>query len=311
MKIPRKGTAAFTLAEMTVAAAVSIVLSLGILLYSSSALRMTARNLSTNHSHETARGALERLLSQVHNSAGRFQLVNYDGTTYSDFAATVSSDQDAYSQQYVSGRANGVRFMVMAGGPFKLTGNGTDTTGAIAATDTTLQFEFGTSSYVPVVGDKVQIPLLSREFDITALSHSGTKWTATISTAIGSSLITQTGTTPTGQAWTNPTTTGIFYHRVAYTVWNNQLRYHPNFPSLPYPTTATDTVVLVKKNVTSPKPFGLLFPTAAATITDALNLRVSLESYDLDYSARLFMNGATTLQAIIPSRNQPPILSSN
>ncbi|HSH94631.1 MAG TPA: hypothetical protein VK968_10845, partial [Roseimicrobium sp.] len=166
-------------------------------------------------------------------------------------------------------------------------------------------------TYVPVVGDKVKIPLLSRDFDITAVSHSGTKWTVTLSAAIGSSLITQSGTTPAGQAWTNPVTTGLFYHRVGYTVWNNQLLYHPDFPGLPYPSTASDKLVLVKKNVTSPNPFGLLFPTSTSTITDASNLRVSLESYDLDYGARLFTNGTTTLQAIIPSRNQPPILSGN
>ena len=59
MKIARKGIAAFTLVEMVVAAAVSVILSMGLLLYSFSALRMTARNFSTNHSHETARGSLE------------------------------------------------------------------------------------------------------------------------------------------------------------------------------------------------------------------------------------------------------------
>jgi hypothetical protein len=69
--------------------------------------------------------------------------------------------------------------------------------------------------------------------------------------------------------------------------------------------------VVIRRNVTSPKPFGLLFASASGSISDATNLRVSLESYDTQYSSDLFTNGTTTVQAVIPSRNQPPILSTN
>lgn len=318
MKISRKRTSAFTLAELIVAAAVSVILSVGFMLYTSSALRMMIRNLATNHSHETARASLERLLSEAHNADTRFQLINFDGTNYSDVTATATTDQDAYSQLYCSNRANGVRFMVVAGGPFRIVGNGTST--SVASTDTTVQFDFGTSTYTPLVGDKVQFPLLSREYDIVnpAPTKSGTLWTVTISGQIGNQLTTTTGTTPPN------ITTGVFYHRVAYFVWNNQLLYDPGYPPPSYPTAPISVspyappptppvkqMALIKKNVTSPKPFALLFPTSTSTITDALNLRVSLESYDLQYSARLLQNGTTTLQAVIPSRNRPSVLSTN
>ena len=307
-------TKAFTLVELMVASATFAIFSVGVMTYASAAVRMAARNLATNHSHEAARGSLERLLSEVHKSASRFQLINFNGTSYTDVNETVSSDRDAYTQQYVSARANGVRFMRLAGGPYKLTGNGTSST--IATTDTTLEFDFNGSSYTPRVGDKVQIPLLTREFDIVAPAPTHTssgKWVVTLSSAVGFSIITNSGTTNSGVELTDPVIVGLFFQRVGYTVLNNQLRFHPHLTNPPYPATiaSDDVPTVIRRNVTSPKPFGLLFPSASGSLSDATNLRVSLESYDTQYSARLFQNGTTTLQAVIPSRNQPSILGSN
>jgi hypothetical protein len=182
-----------------------------------------------------------------------------------------------------------------------------------------LAFDAGSSSYVPQVGDKVQIPLISKDFQITAVTGpTGTVWAVTVDKAIGSTIATIANSTPSWKS--TPITTAVFYRRVAYVVLNNQLRFDSQLPLPPYPKAAitpfTDTstqkgMALVKTNVTSPKPFSLLFPTATSTVTDSANLRVSLESYDLLYSARLLQNGTTTLQAVIPSRNQPAILSTN
>ncbi len=320
MKISSKRTSAFTLPELMVAAAVSAILSIGIIAYSSTALRMLIRNMATNHSHETARGSLEKLLSQVHNSATRLQLVTYDGTNYTDVTAAVSADQDPYTQQYLSNRANGVRFMVPVGGPFKLTGNGNSGVTTIGALDTTMAFDVGSSGFEPKPGDKVQIPLISRDFQINTVTPptTGTVWAVTVDKAIGSTIATIANSTPSWKS--TPITTAVIYRRVAYVVMYNQLRLDSNLPVPPYPKAAitpfTDTstkkgMALIKTNVTSPKPFSLLFPTSTSTVTDAANLRVSLESYDLLYSARFLQNGTTTLQAIIPSRNQPAILSTN
>lgn len=314
MKNSSLRTRAFTLVEMMVASAAFAIFSAGMMMYASSALRMAARNLATNHSHETARGSLERLLSEVHQSASRFQLINFNGTTYTDVAATVTTDRDAYTQQYVSTRANGVRFMRLAGGPYKLTGNGVSST--VATTDSTLEFDFSGSTYTPSIGDKLQLPLLTREFDVVAPAPRHTadgKWVVTVSSAVGFSIITSSGVTGSGLDLTDPVVVGTFYQRVGYTVLNNQLRFHPHLTNGPYPATiaTTDVPTVVRRNVTSPKPFGLLFPAATGSLSDASNLRVSLESYDTQYSSRLFQNGTTTLQSVIPSRNQPPILSGN
>lgn len=321
-----KKNRAFTVAEMVVAVAITAIVGLAILDYGAVILRLISRNLTVNHSHEAVRGSFERMLSDLHSSASVFQLISYNGTSYSDVTATVSTDVDAYSGQFISARANGVRFMKLGGGPYRLVSDGGGAT-TIASTATTLKFEFGVNGalpYIPAVGDKLQIPLISREFDITAVTAptaGNTQGTVTISGGTGFTLYTA-GTTSAGVIYTGSGTYtsgtsvyppfGYFYQRVAYTVWNNQLRYHPNPPDPPYPAAATDTPVVVRNNVTSPKPFALLFSgTSAGTLTDGMNLRVSLEAYDLNYSSRLFSNGTTTLQAVIPPRTQPKILSTN
>src|SRR5205085_2338395 len=60
------------------------------------------------------------------------------------------------------------------------------------ASDTSLNFDFGaggTVPYVPQVGDKVALPLLNREFDITGVTKTpttaSTGGTVTISEALG------------------------------------------------------------------------------------------------------------------------------
>lgn len=314
MKISSIRAGAFTLVETMVAGSVFTILTAGLMIYTSSTVRMAARNLATNHSHETARGSLERLWAEVHKSASRFQLIDFNGTTYTDVTATVSTDQDAYTRQYASSRANGVRFMQMAGGPYKLTGTGASST--VTATDTTLEFDFSGGKYTPGVGDQLQIPLINRDFDIVApapVRTSGNKWKVNVGKAIGFSVITAPGVTTSGLNVANPIAVAVFYKRVGYTVRNNQLRFHPRLTNPPYPAAvaATDVPVVIRGNVTSPKPFSLLFPAGAGALSDAANLRVSLEAYDGQYGERHFRNGTTTVQAVIPSRSQPPILSGN
>ena len=60
---------------------------------------------------------------------------------------------------------------------------------------------------------------------------------------------------------------------MAYTVLNNQLRYHPNFtdPTSAYPCTwtaaATDVPVVIRNNVLSIAPFSLLVSGTGASTT--------------------------------------------
>jgi len=342
MKPPGKYSQAFTLAETIIVAAVTVILAMGILTYASMMLRMTSRNLAVNHGHDVARASLERLVADLRNSASQFTLFNVTvsgtTTTYTDVTPTftASSDTDLFftpQQNYLinDNRANGVRFMRQAGtGPYQLTGDGVADSGTIAPTSTTLEFDFKNSGYIPSIGDKLQIPLIyGGEYDVvsTPTQVSGSKYKVTIGQATGYYLYTGTATSNTGIVYnsSNPANTaGYFYQRLAYTVYNNQLRYHPNFtdPSISgtlkaYPATwtaaASDVPVVVRNNVLSVAPFAMLSSGTGST-ANTLYLRVSLVAYDLNYSARSFQNGTTTIQAIIPSRStssNESILSTN
>ena len=99
-------------------------------------------------------------------------------------------------------------------------------------------------------------------------------------------------------------TTAYFYREVAYTVFNNELRYHRNFTG-----GEKANYAVIRSSVTSPKPFAMLYSSSGL---DGTNVRISLEAYDSDYTARRFINGAVTLQAVIPTRTIPtPISSTN
>jgi hypothetical protein len=334
MKPTPRNRFAFTITELMVTAACTAILGMGILTYATMAMRMIARNVTVNHGHDAARASFERLLSDLHNSSSQFTLFNVDssGTTYTDVIPTYtsSSDSDAYFYSYLinDNRANGVRFYRQAGtGPYKLTGDGVTDSGTISPTSTTLEFDFANSGYIPSVGDVLQIPLIySGEYVVSSPAPtqvSGTRYKVTLSQATGFNLYTGTSTTNTGISYNSSNlanTAGYFYQRVAYSVLNNQLRYHPNFtdPTSGYPCTwnaaSTDVPVVVRYNVASIAPFSLVASGTGAVTTGLYNLRVSLVAYDLNYSARTFVNGATTVLTNITPRSinsSDTILSTN
>lgn len=278
---------AFTLVELIVATAVFAGVTVAMLTFSSVAVRLFARNLSVNHSHDSIRIADQDMLRDLHDAASAFRLMSFDGTTYTDISPAATTDVDKLTGKFVSARGNAVRFRRLAGGPFKMTASTT-----VDSTD--LTFNFSGSGYTPQVGDKVVLPLISREFGIIAVPSAGV---VTISDAggVGFSI----DATTAGNV-----TTGYFYREVAYSVWDGALRYHKNFTS----TNKTSSVP-VRDKITSTQPFGLLYPTATGQVETGA-LRVSLEAYDPNYTGRKFSNGTATLQAIIPPMNVPTPVSA-
>jgi prepilin-type N-terminal cleavage/methylation domain-containing protein len=291
--------AGFTLLEILVAASVFTILSASLVLISSMMTRMVARNLTTNHGHHTLRVSGQKMLAHMHDAASAFRLVNFDGTNYTDAVVTATTDLDPFSQKFISSRANGVRFRIQSGGPYRLTQS-------TVASSRNLSFNFAGpdgDNYIPEVGDKVVLPLIAREFRIVAVptkpTSSNRAGTITIEDTAGIGFpITVNGSS---------VTVANFYRMVAYTVHNRELRFHPNFTGA-----AQNTSRGVSRNITSTKPFALLYDTLSSASTDALNLRISLEAYDQAYSARRFANGTGTLQSIVPGRTQPtPVSSTN
>ena len=280
-----------------VATAIFAAVTVGLMTYMQTSIRLIARNLSVNHSHEAVRTSDLRMLKDLHLAASAFVLMNFDGTTYSDLSPAVTTDVDPLTQKFISARGNGVRFRLPAGGPYKLTANTT-------TTSTSLTFNFAVNAklpYVPQVGDKVALPLISREYSITAVTTVPTVGSPTgvITVNAAGGIGYTIDTTTAGNV-----TTGYFYREMAYSVYGGNLRYHGNFTS----TNKTNFVV-VRDKVTSTQPFALLYATSTAQIENTA-LRISLETYDPNYTGRKFSNGTATLQAVIPPLITPTPLST-
>lgn len=161
----RSGKHGFTLIELLVATAIFAGVTVAMMTFSQTSLRIFARNLSVNHSHDSIRIADQQLLRDLHNASSNFRLMSFNGTNYTDINPSVTTDLDKLTGKLISDRANVVRFRVLAGGPYKITANATT-----ASVNLTFDFSVGTTlPYVPQVGDKVVIPLISREYGITAM----------------------------------------------------------------------------------------------------------------------------------------------
>jgi prepilin-type N-terminal cleavage/methylation domain-containing protein len=288
----RSSQHAFTLVEMLMTLGLVGILGVTLMTFTATSTRFVARNLATNHSQEATRLSSQTLLKELRDSASMFRLFNADGDTFTEVTAKSTAELDPLSKQYVSNRTNGVRFRQLLGGPFPLIEN-------IEPTDVAMTFSFQsptTPGYVPIVGDKVFLPLVSREFDIVAVSGAfEPNGTVTVNLPIGYTLNCESPNV----------ITGYFYRRVAFTVAGEELRYHPNFTG-----DARTEYRVVRGGVTSPKPFSLLFSTPTDLSSDALALRVSMEFTDLAYSARKFGTGTTTLHSVFSLRNSPPPLKS-
>jgi len=285
---------AFTLVELLISMGVFAGVTVAMLTFSQTAVRLISRNFATNHSHEAVRIAELQMLEDLHEAASPFRLFTFDGTTYTDATPTVTADQEPLSQKFVSTRANGVRYRQLGGGPYRITANTT-------AASTSLTFDFGVGGqlpYSPQIGDKVVLPLIAREYAITAV---------TVAPTLGSTQGTVTVDATGGLGFTitaaGNVTTGYFYREVAFSAFNGQLRFHQNFTGA-----GKSTFKVIRDKITSPQPFALLFSTSTAQV-DNLALRISLETYDPNYTGRRFTNGTATLQTIIPPLTIPPPVS--
>ncbi len=278
---------AFTLAEMMITLLTVSMLGIVLALFSSTSSRFIARNLATNHSHEATRISSQELLRDLRDSASAFGPYNTDGTTFTSVTPDATSDVDVLTGQFAGTRTNCVAFRQQIAGPLVMT---SDTT----QTSTTVKFTLPSGATAPAAGDKLALPLISKEYDITAVSGSGTSVTLTVTPQVGYTLSTASPNMVTGN----------IYRRVALSVVKNELRFHPNFN-----TAATQkNYRVVRGGMTSPKPFTTLFP-ANGDSPQNLEVRVSLEITDLGYSNQKFGNGTTTLYTVIPARNQPAALS--
>lgn len=279
----------FTLLELLVTMVLVSVLGFALLGFGNLTMRLTSSNLATNHAHQEARLAAERLFSNLGDSASAFTLVQTD---FTEPSITRSVDVDGLTGKLLSTqRTAGVRFwrpLVGAGPiPCRLISNANPN-------DTQLTFNAAGIEQIRV-GDRLAMPLLGRTFLVLATAGVSASRQVTLDKRI---------TTTFADSGANYTV-GFFYRRAAFIVANSTLRYHANF----FGATLNDFIT-IRRDVTSPAPFALLCR-AAGLPTDSTQLRVSLETHDLRYSQRRISGSTTTYQSVIAPMTQPLRIPEN
>ena len=158
----KKSRAAFTLAELLVAAAVSTVIASVIYTLGSDALFAFARNMSTNRCYSEARAAMDRISSLVQSAGHTPVLVNEDGTAWS--SSTLPSTSKATQE------APGVRFYRLASQPsYAIT--------SCASSGSTMTVTLPSGADAPKVGDVVLIGAVGFQGIVSSVTGSGTSYT--------------------------------------------------------------------------------------------------------------------------------------
>src|SRR5688572_8984126 len=244
----------FTMVELLMTMGLISALAGALFTFTHMSSRMVARNLATNHTHADTRISSLTLLNELKSSASAFRLISAE--TFEDVASARTQDMDDLTGEYIGTRSNGVRFRRLLGGPLRLSAD-------VLPEDMKLSFDFG--GIKPEAGDKLVLPLISREFDIASVNGS----TVTLKERLGYTLKSEAPNC----------VTGYLYRRSAFTVLGNELRYHENFNG-----SAKGYYKVVRRGITSGFPFSLLYPKSEFTSSDHLSLRVSMEFTDLGYS---------------------------
>ena len=103
--------AAFTIVELMIACGVSVGVAIALGSFSLVAARLAGRNMASNHGHASIAIANQRLLRDLQAAGSAFQLVTYDGATFSDVTPTASVDQDPMDRANLErGAATGCAF---------------------------------------------------------------------------------------------------------------------------------------------------------------------------------------------------------
>lgn len=217
MKRLNSQTCGIALLELLTAIAAGATVLLGIAYFMSSGMLLFAKNVSTNLSHNSLRGSLDKLVQSVDQARGRIRLIDTTGTTIAS-----------------GGTAPGVVFDQYRGGPYVVTHPGGSGLSA-AATSLTI-----TRSVDPLASPPLPIPgdvlLLANHDSIRLVVQSVSAGIISGSTLRQSLTITLQTAAGTAIPWDSSTVmTASLVRRVAFLVVpagpRNELRYYNNAES--------------------------------------------------------------------------------
>lgn len=284
-------TAAFSLIELIIYAAMGVVVSF----ISYSALRSSAvlavKNTNLNRSHDDLRSAYDRLARHLLSANNVPVLINTSGAAVT------------------TGPASGFSFDRNIGGPYVL--HPPDAAGSLAATSSTMVFCFSTSALartpIPKVGEIMIIPTGGGNIRASIAAVSS----PTSGSAANTQKVTVTFTAPVGKSlsWgANEPQTAKLVRPEAFLVMGAELRYYPIFQPLPVLTNPANYRMLTDQISTQSgeqTPFDIADFNGDRILTSTLQVRERKNAAWIQGDEANSYNTYFQLHVNLPSRLRP------
>lgn len=277
---------AFTLPEITVSLALVAIIGFGAIGILLNGMRLSARNLSANVGHETARICVQRMVQQLEGSVAGFGLLNCNGALLEDIDQTQTGDRqlvssgtkDAETGERLSNCASGLKFRRLIG-PGTLASNvqvnGTTVSVAIPSLAPTDIPNSSDLLWLPYTGE-------SKGYSIASIEERS----KTADRTLYSITLAEPVPLPafvSGTAVSTGTYAAYFLKRSAYAVKEGNLFYFPSATTVGSGSTQRlrgEQGVVLRGNMANAKPFSLFCSgNGSLAAFDFGRVRINLQSY--------------------------------
>jgi hypothetical protein len=283
--------AGFTIAEMSVATAVTLLVGLAVFAVANAGMILYSKNTAINLAHDQARIAVNRLVKDIHGAASIPQLGHIDSRQFGTWSAptgswAVNGSNVTFVADTGTGPSTGVGFQIMggpgcpSGGPFVITND--------PGNPLLIMIDSGNGN-TPQPGMRLIFPYFNEEDDITKVTSNGANhfnvWTAN---ALENKYSSKAGSY------------NICYYtsRVAYVVENGELHLYSSAP----PPAGVSWPVTLARNIVNPSNRTL--PATPFTQTTTQYLGVNLATEDNHYTNRNLHAINTLLAGSVPYYSQ-------
>lgn len=271
----RRLTRGFTLAEVSVAMGIALIVGLMIFLVLNSGMVLYAKNTAVNTAHQQARAGVDQMLQNIHSSVSIPQLVDSN-------LQPITTIIDGSGNPV---QAPGIEFQSFIAGPFPVVVDAT-------AADTWLILYC--PGYVPPASARLNMPAFNIELDIISTTVSGSNRRFNFAQAIGTP-VDIVGTGIEGGTGTTSMVTAFITERRSYAVVGGDLRY--------FPTNDLTNYKVITRNITSGTPFSIpLGPGSPPTPQNHYVAAVDLSAVDANTSKRGYGAVNMFLSSKIPFR---------
>jgi hypothetical protein len=269
----------FTIAEVSVAMGISLLVGLMIFLVLNAGMTLYAKNTAVNSAHQQARAGVDQMLANLHASVSIPQLVDANLNAASEMGAGPNGSPSPIPRQ-------GISFQTFNAGPFPV---------VVDAATTDKWITLYCPGYTPATNGRLNIPSHNIEYDITstAVSGSNRKFNLNTPTAGIGTAIDISGNGLESDPANTYVIAAFITTRLSYAVNGNELRY--------YPTNNLNSYKVITRNIISPTPFTIPL-LAGGGLQNRFVAAVNLSTVEPQFTRRGYAAVNMFISSLIPFR---------